>query len=37
MALIFVWGYVFGAFVCWRKGLRANMIAHAALDSLAAF
>jgi hypothetical protein len=37
MALIFVWGCVFGAVVWWRKGLRANMIAHAALDSLAAF
>jgi membrane protease YdiL (CAAX protease family) len=35
--LIFVWGCVFGAFVWWRKGLRANMIAHSVLDSLAAF
>jgi membrane protease YdiL (CAAX protease family) len=35
--LIFVWGCVFGAFVWWRKGLRANMIAHTVLDSLAAF
>jgi len=32
-----VWGCIFGAFVWWRKGLRANMIAHAALDSLSAF
>jgi len=37
MTLIFVWGCIFGAFVWWRKGLRANMIAHAALDSLSAF
>jgi hypothetical protein len=37
VALISVWGCVFGAFVWWRKGLRANMIAHAVLDSLAAF
>jgi membrane protease YdiL (CAAX protease family) len=37
MALIFVWGCVFGAAVWWRKGLRASMIAHAVLDSLAAF
>jgi membrane protease YdiL (CAAX protease family) len=36
-ALISVWGCVFGAFVYWRKGLRANMIAHTLLDSLAAF
>jgi membrane protease YdiL (CAAX protease family) len=36
-ALISVWGFVFGAFVWWRKGLRANMIAHTLLDSLAAF
>jgi membrane protease YdiL (CAAX protease family) len=35
--LIFAWGCVFGAFVWWRKGLRANMIAHTVLDSLAAF
>jgi membrane protease YdiL (CAAX protease family) len=37
VALISVWGCVFGAFVYWRKGLRANMIAHTVLDSLAAF
>jgi membrane protease YdiL (CAAX protease family) len=36
-ALIFGWGCVFGAFVWWRRGLRANMIAHTVLDSLAAF
>jgi membrane protease YdiL (CAAX protease family) len=36
-ALIFVWGVVFGAFIYWRKGLRANMIGHTVLDSLAAF
>jgi membrane protease YdiL (CAAX protease family) len=29
---VFVWGLVFGAFTWWRKGLRAMMIAHAALD-----
>lgn len=35
--LISVWGFVFGLFVSWRKGLRANMIGHAVLDSLVAF
>jgi membrane protease YdiL (CAAX protease family) len=37
MLLISIWGCIFGVFAWWRKGLRANMIAHAALDSLAAF
>ena len=37
VALIFVWGFAFGACVWRRKGLRANIIAHAAVDSLAAF
>jgi membrane protease YdiL (CAAX protease family) len=37
MALIFVWGCAFGAVAWWRKGLRANMIAHAAIDTLSAF
>jgi uncharacterized protein len=37
MVLIFVLGCIFGAFVLLRKGLRANMIAHALADSLAAF
>jgi membrane protease YdiL (CAAX protease family) len=35
--LIFVWGCVFGGVVWWRRGLRANMIAHAVLDSLVVF
>jgi hypothetical protein len=35
--LIFAWGCVFGGVVWWRRGLRANMIAHAVLDSLPAF
>jgi uncharacterized protein len=37
MALIFVWGCGFGACAWLRKGLRANMIAHAALDILSGF
>lgn len=37
MALIFVWGCVFGGFAWLRKGLRANMVAHAALDIIAIF
>jgi membrane protease YdiL (CAAX protease family) len=37
IALISVWGCVFGVFAWWRKGLRANMIAHAVLDIIAAF
>ena len=37
VALIFVWGCVFGLFAWLRKGLRANMIAHAALDISSAF
>ena len=37
MALIFVLGCVYGGFVLLRKGLRANMIAHAGVDILAAF
>ena len=37
VALIFVWGCVFGACAWLRKGLRANMIAHAALDMLSLF
>jgi membrane protease YdiL (CAAX protease family) len=37
MTLIFVLGGIFGAFVRLRKGLRANMIAHAGMDILAAF
>jgi membrane protease YdiL (CAAX protease family) len=32
MALIFVWGCAFGAYAWLRKGIRANMIAHALLD-----
>jgi uncharacterized protein len=34
IALIAVWGIVFGSFVWLRKGLRANMIAHAVIDLL---
>ena len=37
VTLICVWGCVFGLFVWWRKGLRANMIGHAALDIGAIF
>ncbi len=37
MALIFVLGCIFGAFVLMRKGLRANMIAHAGMDILGGF
>jgi len=37
MTLIFALGCIFGAFVRLRKGLRANMIAHAGVDILAAF
>lgn len=37
MVLIFVLGCIYGIFVLLRKGLRANMIAHAVADSLAAF
>lgn len=37
MVLIFVLGCVFGAFAVLRKGLRANMIAHAGVDILGAF
>jgi uncharacterized protein len=36
-ALIFVLGCIFGVFAVWRKGLRANMIAHALVDVLSAF
>lgn len=37
MVLIFVIGCIFGAFAALRKGLRANMIAHALGDILAGF
>jgi membrane protease YdiL (CAAX protease family) len=37
MVLISVWGCIFGIFSCLRKGLRTNMIAHAAIDIAAAF
>ena len=37
MALIIVWGWVFGLVVWLRKGLRANMIAHALLDIISIF
>jgi uncharacterized protein len=37
VALISVWGCVFGVFAWLRKGLRANMIAHAALDIFSGF
>jgi uncharacterized protein len=37
VALIFVWGCGFGAFAWLRKGLRANMIAHAVLDIISIF
>jgi len=36
VGLICIWGLVFGVFAHLRKGLRANMIAHAVLDSLSA-
>ena len=35
--LIVVWGFIFGVAAFWRKGLRGNMIAHAALDIFSAF
>ena len=34
VALIAVWGCIFGLFVWLRKGLRSNMLAHAAIDLL---
>jgi len=34
VVLIAVWGCVFGLFVWLRKGLRANMLAHAVIDLL---
>jgi hypothetical protein len=34
VVLIAVWGCVFGLFVWLRRGLRSNMIAHAAIDLL---
>ena len=37
MALIFVLGGILGVFARLRKGLRANMIAHAGMDILSAF
>lgn len=37
MTLIFALGCIYGAFVPLRKGLRANMIAHAGMDILSAF
>ena len=37
MTLIAVLGFILGLAVWLRKGLRANMIAHALVDSLAAF
>jgi uncharacterized protein len=37
MVLVFVLGSIFGAFALLRKGIRANVIAHAAVDILAAF
>lgn len=37
VALIFVWGCAFGVLVWLRKGLRANMIAHAVLDIVSIF
>jgi membrane protease YdiL (CAAX protease family) len=37
VALIFVWGCAFGALAWLRKGLRANMIAHAVLDIVSIF
>lgn len=37
MALVFILGAIFGTAVFLRRGLRANMIAHAIMDALAAF
>jgi membrane protease YdiL (CAAX protease family) len=37
IVLVFVLGIIFGTAVSLRKGLRANMMAHATLDALAAF
>lgn len=37
VALITVWGCIFGLCAWLRKGLRANMIAHASLDIFSAF
>lgn len=37
VALIAVWGCIFGLCAWIRKGLRANMIAHAGLDIFSAF
>ena len=37
LVLISIWGLVFGVCVWWRKGLRANMIAHAVLDMISIF
>lgn len=37
VALISVWGCIFGICAWLRKGLRANMIAHAGLDIFSAF
>lgn len=34
VALITVWGCIFGLFAWWRQGLRPNMLAHAAIDML---
>jgi hypothetical protein len=37
VVLISIWGLVFGLCVWWRKGLRANIIAHALLDIISIF
>lgn len=37
MSLVFVIGGIFGTAAFLRRGLRANMIAHATMDALAAF
>lgn len=37
MVLVFVLGCIYGVFVPLRKGLRANMLAHAGVDILSAF
>ena len=37
MALICIWGFIFGAFTLWQKGLRSSVLAHAALDIFSAF
>lgn len=37
MVLVFVLACIYGAFAVFRRGLRANMIAHAAVDILSAF